>query len=252
MIVAQPDMLSAPGRTEQDRAFQLVTRFNLFPSLYWHESWQRRYERRTGPVADAVRDEPLWRRALSSAALREGGIREQFDFDFAAPPAKRIVLLDTAALDRVCRLIAALAMRDRLRRLVSRADVAAIQQRIGADVHRLAVEWADAVPPLAAAAFTISAGAGGRWPPAEQWVVLGCRVLCAALPGMTPATLSRLRFKFDCELPGEIFTPSSQGAQSSTNATLILRAAQDAAPQWSWLFAADLDCAFGTTARSAA
>jgi hypothetical protein len=115
----------------------------------------------------------------------------------------------------------------------------------------LAVEWSDAVPPLTSAAFMSPAGAGGRWPPAEQWIVLGCRVLCAALPGMTLATLRRLRFKFDCELPGEIFTPSSQGAQSS-DATLILRAAQDAAPQWSWLFAADLDCAFGATARSAA
>ena len=99
---AAPRDPSAKAAGGGDRLADLQLAFNLYPSWYAHASWLERL----GITSDdrELRNTPLWTRCVSSALLHSEQLDQHFDCDFF-DPAKRLALLDAAALTRLGGLV---------------------------------------------------------------------------------------------------------------------------------------------------
>jgi hypothetical protein len=226
-IAVPPD--PAPALWEESK------RFNLFPSLYWHDSWRAQLTARIGMTEPDLDAQPFWVRTLSTAILRELRLEEEFDFDFA-DRAKRLALLDGATLQRLCLAIAGLLVRQHLRLLVSRDDASLIQRCLGPDIHKLVLEWRGPMPVVATVPLW-SADWRSDWSDSDAWARWGVATLYSALPPETRALHGRLRLKFPVSWPHDSFAARSTPDYRPLNAHVVLTLLPLVAPGWSWLFA---------------
>jgi hypothetical protein len=214
---------------------EAITRFNLFPALYWHDSWRAWLTARIGPIESQLDAQPFWIREMSTAILRGQGLEEQFDFDFA-DPVKRLALLDAPTLHRLCLALAGLLVRQHLRLLVSRDDARLIQRCLGQDVHKLVLEWHGPLP-IATSAPLWSADWRSHWVDSDAWARRGVATLYSAVSPASHALHGRFRMKFPMEWPDDSFAVHSAPEHRQFNANIILKLLSLLAPGWSWLFA---------------
>lgn len=227
-----------PGGGDSQLLGEAITRFNLFPALYWDDSWRAQLAARIGATEPNLDAQPFWVRALSTAILREQGIEDQFDFDFA-DRAKRLALLDGPTLQRLCLALAGLLVRQHLRLLVSRDDASLIQRCLGHDIHKLALEWRGPVPVVASVPLW-SPDWRSRWCDSDAWARRGVATFYSALPPATRALHDRLRLKFPADWPDDGFVVRPAADYRQLNAQVILQLLPLVAPHWSWLFAGDI------------
>jgi len=213
-----------------ERLVDLQLSFNLYPAMYAHPSWLQRC---AGPMAGESSElgtSPLWIRALSTALLRHEGLDRHCECDFFNP-AKRLALLEAATLIRIGGLVSATLLRERLRRTISRPEVQAAEACMGAEAHRYAVRWQEAVPLLG------SIWNGDGWPSAQTWQRQCVALLFAAIPGHAIAVTGRLRLRFPCDwaLADECL-PRLNEPQRASLTHFIVAVIVEAAPEWRWLF----------------
>jgi hypothetical protein len=217
-----------------DALWAAITRFNLFPGEYWHDSWREQLTARIGPVDPDLSSQPLWVRALSTTILRELRLHDRFDFEFT-DRLKRMALLDATTLHRLCLALAGLLARNHLRLLVSRDDANLIQRCLGPDIHRLVVEWRGPVP-IAASALSWSADWRSIWANSDAWARHGVATLYSALPADMPAMHGRLRLKFPAQWPTASFNFALGAEHGQFNGNVCLKVLSLIAPAWSWIF----------------
>ncbi|GFE85226.1 SctK family type III secretion system sorting platform protein [Steroidobacter agaridevorans] len=214
-----------------------ITRFNLFPGEYWHDSWREELTARIGPGDPDSSSQPLWVRALSTTILRELRLHDRFDFEFT-DRLKRLVLLDATTLHRLCLALVGLLVRNHLRLLVSRDDANLIQRCLGPDIHRLVLEWREPVP-IAASPLSWSADWRSIWSDSDAWARRGVATLYSALPIDMPALHGRLRLKFPSQWPAASFSLTNEPEHRQLNGDVCLKVLSLIAPSWSWLFLHD-------------
>jgi len=196
-----------------------VTRFNLFPAMYWHSSWREQLASRIGATQPELDSQPFWIRTLSTAILTELRLQDQFDFEFD-DRAKQLALLDAMTLFRLCLALAGLLVRQHLRLLVSRDDASLIRSCLGPDIHKLVLEWRGPVP-IAANPVQWSADWRSRWTDSDGWARHGVATFYSALPPHTQALHGRLRLKFPATWPDESFAVNVGSEQRQFNAHVI-------------------------------
>lgn len=216
------------------RLFELQLVCNLFPAKYVHASWLETPGWSLCRGDDAARSE-FWIRYCSATLLRERGLEQQFDWDFS-DRGKRLALLDGSTLLRLGQLASAVLMRDRLRTLVCRDEVQAVQEVLGSEAHFYAVRWGGPVPTLderlrctfGSHGSTIDSFAYGRH----------CvRLLMAAIPAGAAGVHGRLQLKLPrywADESGYSMRPAE--AQRDGLVRLFVAIIADACPQWLWLF----------------
>ncbi|MBM0106888.1 SctK family type III secretion system sorting platform protein [Steroidobacter sp. S1-65] len=219
---------------ERRTPWAAITRFNLFPAEYLHDSWREQLTARLGSIEPALSSQPFWIRELSTTLLRERQLHDQFDFDFLER-SKRLALLDAPTLHRLCLVLAGLLVRQHLRLLVSRDDASLIQRSLGQDIHKLVLEWRGPMPVPAAPALW-PADWRSRLGHSDAWARRGVAIIYSALPPQTLALHGRLRFKFPIGWPEECFSIGSALNHRESNANVVVTALSMIAPECSWLF----------------
>src|SRR3990170_2072974 len=63
--------IAVPLEKDSEALWAAITRFNLFPGEYWHDSWREQLTARIGPDDPDLSSQPLWVRARSTTILRE-------------------------------------------------------------------------------------------------------------------------------------------------------------------------------------
>lgn len=215
-----------------ERALDLQLQFNLFPARYAHPSWY-------GALGDlaTLQEEyrqfsssPAWIRAMSSALLRANQLHQHFDGDFF-DPAKRLALMDAAALTRIAGLVSATLLRDRLKRTVQSSQVRALQASIGVEAHTVAVRWQGLLPMINGIVER------DAWPTTQEWERHSVAQLLSVLPNHAIGVLGRVRMKFpaDWALPRQRLAEPQRVALTRLIVAMILHTGSS----WSWLFAPD-------------
>lgn len=234
----------AAGYPTHDLA-DLVLTFNLFPALYAHSTWLSCVCPR---VDDSTRldGSPLWVRALSVALLRRQRLHEHFDGDFT-DPIKRLALVDAATLTRIAGLASAALLRNRLRRVVKREHVQAVQASLGVEAHLFAIRWQGPLPAVDPLTD------GEEWPSAELWRKKSIALLFAVMPAQARGVMDRLRMRFPIAwvLPDPEQVPLAEPHRGNL-ARLLIAVARDSSAQWSWLFDLDAPADERLAARGAA
>ena len=126
-----------------DVQFDLALKFNVFPSTYVHSSWLEKISTRCGGIpigTGANSGQAYWLRTLSMALLKWRKVDAAYDFDFS-DLGKRVALLPAAHLQEVASHLAAVLIRDDLRRLITGASVRQVSEAIGESVRVFALTW---------------------------------------------------------------------------------------------------------------
>jgi hypothetical protein len=217
-----------------ERLVDLQLAFNLYPAMYAHPSWLQRC---AGPLAAESSEltlSPLWIRALSTALLRHERLDEHCECDFFNP-AKRLALMEAPTLIRIGGLVTATLLRERLRRVISRAEVQAAEACMGVEAHRYAVRWQGTVPLIGPVFDEIG------WPSAEVWQRKSVAQLFAAIPSYAVGVTGRMRLRFPCDwtLPDARQARMNE-PQRVALTRFIVAVILDAAPEWRWLFESQL------------
>jgi hypothetical protein len=228
---------------DTQRLLDLQLAFNLYPAWYAHPSWLATLGDATTLAEEycELRNSPQWIRAVSSALLRSGQLHQHFDCDFF-DPAKRLALIDAGTLVRLAGLVSATLLRERLRRIVTSAEVRAVQQCMGEEAHAFAVRWQGLLPMVGPAL--------SHWPAREHWERESVLLLLSALPSHAIGILGRLHMKFPIdwlEPHRRLVEPQRVGLTRHIVAVLL-----QAGTSWAWLFSPDMTSTQFTEAANGA
>jgi hypothetical protein len=234
-VVAVPRDISATAAepTDAKRLLDLQLAFNLYPAWYAHPSWLATLGDATTLAEEycELRSSPQWIRAVSSALLRGGQLHQHFDCDFF-DPAKRLALIDAGTLTRIAGLVSATLLRERLRRIVTHAEVRAVQQCMGEETHAFAVRWQGLLPMIGPVLDQ------SDWPNRDVWERSSVALLLSALPSHAIGILGRLHMKFPIdwlEPRRRLIEPQRVGLTRLIVAVLL-----QAGTSWGWLFSPDM------------
>lgn len=219
---------------DQDRMFDLLMEFNLFPARYAHASWRELIDERdaVGNWQQPIDASPFWIRHASMRLLNEAGLQDRFDCDFS-DAGRRFALLDGMALQRLGQFAAAVLVRHRLQPIVDRAAVEKLQKVIGAAAHRFALRWSQPLPRVPAEFSNWDE----PWPTLDIWMARQASIVQAVIAPEAAAIRGRMRFKS----PRHVSAAAVQLSEPQRiGLTRLLSAVVTAEiPEWSWLFATE-------------
>ena len=185
-----------------DSLFDLILKFNLFPALYVHESWTQSLSFLQDKDEPKQELTPYWMRFLSSTLLEAHQLNREWEFDFANP-VKKLVLIDSENLLRLGHYVAAILIQPYLRKTIAGNKISIINQVIGATNREFALRW----KPISRNGFSLDithlslltemaykAMASGR-----DWQNFIVRLIISLLPSEARALRNRLILKFPIE-----------------------------------------------------
>jgi len=190
-----------------DRFFDLILKFNLFPALYVHpeqisalDALQDDVLQDDGLLSASGNDwNPYWLRCLSDALLRSSRLEQHYDFDFSVRE-KRLMLLDASALIPLGQHVAAILVQPYLRKVVLGERVREIEQVMGAACREFGLRWVarqDAALAQVAAALQGLGDAGiEALGTEEDWRQFVFRLILSTLSESDIAVRGRLKLKF--------------------------------------------------------
>jgi len=218
---------AAAARDRRELAWQ----FNLLPSLYCHDSW---LPAGLPDTVRATRHDPgaLCHRQLSPWLLARCHVAERFEFGFD-DAARRLALLDGAALSRLAPALGLLVRREALRRTVHGPALAGIRQACGLESLGFVV--------MSAGRFSLHGPSGGALDPdgLAALPLLGRQLLTELASHGQWAVAGRLRLKFGRGTSPRAPRPAGWIADGDAPALMSWVADQlipKVVPQWAWLF----------------
>lgn len=137
----------------------------------------------------------MWLRHMSMALLGLRDLHRQYDFDYA-DSGKRMALLPTRSLLRVCEQAAALLARPLLQGLIRGEEVVAVDAVIGKPLRVQTLAAQAGIEHLATALSKVQAHAATAIADAEAWSSLAMQIALSVLPDDSQGTRARLRFRF--------------------------------------------------------
>jgi YOP proteins translocation protein K (YscK) len=219
---------------------QRVFDFNCRPLDYIDPSWLDAHER---PVVQrlAASDDAQARSLASGWLLDRFDLAHSHDFDFTYP-AKRLLLLDAAALRDISLLLGLAALSHWLRTWVTRAEQQRLQGALGEPLFEFYMSHVLRWPPVARLVLSgerrralLEGGTGTA--PLQASARLGATLLLLSCDAPGNPSLRRGQLKFSRELGRvERTRPLPEARQQAVVEFCVACVIRERHPSWHWLF----------------